>query len=178
MRMEIPVRYSRYRRYALTAIMSWVLVSSMFMLLADLLVVPFTRGGNWAGLEIAESYLTPVCHRMPSRSFWLFEVPLGLCARCTGIYLGLVIGLVLSFAMQGKMTIPFRAAVTLILLALLDGSIQHFHVYDSGNLARAMTGFAYGIGLALLFHFFLQRERHLFDAPYTKTPPFLLGGFP
>lgn len=158
--------------------MSWVFVYSVIMVTADLAVVPCTLADDWRGLELAETFLTPVCHRMPSRSFWLLGVPLGLCARCTGIYLGLMIGLVISFRMQGRMIIPFCAVVALIILALLDGGVQHFQLYDSGNIARAMTGFAYGTGIALLFHFLLQRERQLFDSPYTKTHPLLLGGLP
>ena len=35
-----------------------------------------------------------VCHQMPERSFHLLGYPLGVCARCTGIYAGFVLGLI------------------------------------------------------------------------------------
>src|SRR5438128_2972039 len=38
-----------------------------------------------------------VCHQLPDRSFQLWAVPMPVCARCTGIYVGaaLAAGLVL-----------------------------------------------------------------------------------
>jgi Predicted membrane protein (DUF2085) len=35
-----------------------------------------------------------VCHQLPARSFHLWAVQMPVCARCTGIYLGAVIGAV------------------------------------------------------------------------------------
>ncbi|HER34962.1 MAG TPA: DUF2085 domain-containing protein, partial [Halothiobacillaceae bacterium] len=34
-----------------------------------------------------------VCHRLPERSFSLGDRPMPLCARCTGTFLGAVVGL-------------------------------------------------------------------------------------
>lgn len=160
--MDKSDRHSRYRRWGLGIVMCWLLVYSLLLGAADFAVVPFTANGDWAGLEIAESYLTPVCHRMPSRSFWLLGVPMGLCARCTGIYAGLALVLLLSLGYERRLTFPIKAAVGFILLALLDGTLQHFAMYESGNTARAMVGAGYGAGFAALFHSMLQRERRLF----------------
>ncbi len=35
-----------------------------------------------------------ICHQRPERSFHLWSAQLPVCARCTGIYLGAVVGLV------------------------------------------------------------------------------------
>jgi uncharacterized membrane protein len=162
--MDKSDRHSRYRKWGLGLVMSWLLVYALLLGSADLAVVPFTANGDWAGLEFAESYLTPVCHRMPSRSFWLAGVPMGLCARCTGIYAGLALVLLLALGRGRHFTFPFKAAAALILLALLDGTLQHFAMYESGNTARAIVGAGYGAGIAALFHCMLQRESRFFPS--------------
>lgn len=39
--------------------------------------------------------LSAVCHQLPERSFYWRGFPLGVCSRCTGIYLGFLLGLLL-----------------------------------------------------------------------------------
>src|ERR1041384_3751425 len=48
---------------------------------------------TWA-LLIYGSF-SAVCHQLPERSFHLLGFPLAVCARCTGIYLGALTGLLL-----------------------------------------------------------------------------------
>ncbi|MGD0751755.1 MAG: DUF2085 domain-containing protein, partial [Anaerolineales bacterium] len=43
-----------------------------------------------------------VCHRIAERSFHIGSVQLPLCARCTGMYLGAVTGLVFQSIRGGK----------------------------------------------------------------------------
>ena len=93
---------SYFRKLGLGLIISWLLVYSMLVNMANISVIPFTLLGNWSGLELAESYLVPVCHRMPSRSFWFFDVPMGLCARCTGIYIGLSAVLIFNIRQEHR----------------------------------------------------------------------------
>ena len=42
--------------------------------------------------EVVRWLLNAVCHQIPSRSFHLFGEPLAACHRCTGLYMGFALG--------------------------------------------------------------------------------------
>lgn len=45
--------------------------------------------------ELARLLLHPICHQLPERSFALAGVPFAACHRCTGLYLGFMLGVAL-----------------------------------------------------------------------------------
>jgi len=82
------------------------------------------------------------CHQMESRSFSFHGYQFPLCARCTGIVIGHIIG-VIMYVMNLRLSIP-----VLILLSIpcaVDGLTQEFTSYVSNNLKRIITGFLIGI---------------------------------
>ena len=82
------------------------------------------------------------CHQMPERSFFIGGYQLPLCARCTGILAGHVIGMVVSL---------FRDVSLLSLIGtiplMIDGTVQQFTSYESTNDRRLFTGILYGFGM-------------------------------
>ena len=93
------------------------------------------------------SFLSDICHQFPTRSFWLFDHPLAICARCTGGYLGITAGFVavlLSKGPTGRNYLVMGAA--LFVTAVLEAYIG----FSDGNIWRAISGFAGGYGLMLL----------------------------
>ena len=100
-----------------------------------------------------------VCHQAPARSFAIGERAMPLCARCTGMFLGALIGLgyLSRQGRKGEMP-PLRIALVLIFLAAgwaFDG-VNSFarlipalpHLYTSQNWLRLLTGFGMGLGIA------------------------------
>ncbi len=100
------------------------------------------------------------CHRIVNRSFTIMGRPVGLCARCSGMYLGffLYFALVLVSGREkwtGFSPLPILALmVTFIGIMGVDGvnSYSHFfpnfpHVYTPNNTLRLFTGL--GTGLAI-----------------------------
>jgi uncharacterized membrane protein len=105
-----------------------------------------------------------VCHRIDVRSFHLGERQLPLCARCTGMYLGAMLGLVYQ-AFTGKRRAgmpPLRVLVLLGVLVLafgVDGVNSFLHLfpgapalYEPNNLLRLLTGTGMGLVLALVLY--------------------------
>jgi uncharacterized membrane protein len=101
-----------------------------------------------------------VCHRIDARSFHLGERQVPLCARCTGMYLGAMLGLVFQ-AFTGKRRAgmpPRRVLVFLGALVLafgVDGVNSYLHLfpgapalYEPSNLLRLLTGSGMGLALA------------------------------
>lgn len=104
-----------------------------------------------------------VCHRIAARSFHIHDEPLPLCARCTGIYLGVAVGLGV-FAARGRLRAARLPALHLLLplLALggtvaLDGlnsylSLFDFYtpIYTPQNTLRLITGLLAGAAMITL----------------------------
>lgn len=107
-----------------------------------------------------------VCHRIDLRSFHLGERTAPLCARCTGMYLGAVLGMVYQAILaprRGNLP-PKKIWLVLALLVVtfgLDGVNSYLHLsimtqvfsflprfYDPSNVLRLLTGTGMGLVIA------------------------------
>lgn len=101
-----------------------------------------------------------VCHRIVERSFHVHERPLPLCARCTGIYLGVWAGLGV-FAARRRLRaarLPRVRLLTVMLLGVglygLDGLNSFLSAFEGysplyapHNTLRLLTGTTFGLAL-------------------------------
>jgi uncharacterized membrane protein len=91
-----------------------------------------------------------VCHGIPSRCLLLFGVPMPICARCTAIYGGLIVGALLSGLMPDMRERTARIVVALAALPMaIDGGTQLIRLRESTNELRLETGLVAGIAIAL-----------------------------
>jgi len=118
-----------------------------------------------------------VCHRISERSFHIGDYQLPLCARCSGMYLGAMLGLgfqaIISRRRSGMP--PWRVIIPLALLVLafgLDGSNSYLYLikqtypgalaniptlYIPNNILRLLTGSGMGLVIsAAMFPAFNQ----------------------
>ena len=79
------------------------------------------------------------CHQMPERSFFIGSYQFPLCARCTGILIGHLLGIGISFL---HLVPPVWIIGTIPLM--IDGTVQKLTRYESTNLRRLWTGILYG----------------------------------
>jgi uncharacterized membrane protein len=136
------------------------------------------------GKAVAVGYA--ICHRIAERSFLIDLDPMPLCARCTGIYLGVLLGVLLASARGRLRAVGLPPWPVLLVLAgfasimAVDGLnsyIQLFpntpELYAPRNTLRLFTGL--GFGLALI-HVLLP----LFNRTVWATPTQnrILGGLP
>jgi uncharacterized membrane protein len=93
-----------------------------------------------------------MCHQKAERSFFINGNQMPFCSRCTGIFLGLSMGLMIAifkkFRLDGKFIILLIAAFVPI---SIDGIGQLFGFWESNNLIRVITGLSAGIvcGIAI-----------------------------
>jgi uncharacterized membrane protein len=104
-----------------------------------------------------------VCHRIPDRTFSVAGRPLPLCARCSGTYLGALVGfVVLALRGRGRASLlPAPRYLTIVGLFLaawavdgLNSFLTFFpgapHLYEPHNLLRLATGVLEGVAITTL----------------------------
>ncbi|MBM4422568.1 MAG: DUF2085 domain-containing protein [Chloroflexi bacterium] len=111
-----------------------------------------------------------ICHRISVRSFFAGEIQLPLCARCTGIYLGLMAGVAfMAIIGRGRAGVlpPTRAIMALVLFITVmgvDGVNSYLtllpglpRAYEPQNWLRLLTGLLTGVAVSgLIFPVFNQ----------------------
>jgi len=88
------------------------------------------------------------CHRRQDRSLKISRYTLPLCARCTGLWLGFVMGLSLRVA---GLHMPLLFALALMLPLIVDGLTQLVGFRMSNNQLRLISGVLFGIATNMLF---------------------------
>jgi uncharacterized membrane protein len=102
-----------------------------------------------------------VCHRITARSFFIGDRALPLCARCSGMYLGALVGFLFQFRLGRRAGLPSRrvqAVLALFLLAFAFDGVNSYltffpqlpNLYPPQNDLRLLTGTLVGIGMAAL----------------------------
>lgn len=83
------------------------------------------------------------CHQRPDRSFSIGLYQFPICARCTGVLIGQLTGLVLACK---KVRLPTLGSLCLMLTLFLDWFLQYYKGRESTNTRRVLTGFLGGLG--------------------------------
>ncbi len=126
-------------------------------------------------LDILSLFGAGVCGQMPSHSFIIGGRQLPLCARCTGTYLGALLGFLGLAALRrwrASGLPPSEVLVSLISFIVLWGidGLNSFlallpnapHLYQPHNLWRLITGTLQGLALSIIvypiFNFVLWKE--------------------
>jgi len=135
---------------------SWVFVLAF---LAGIMLVVWIELTPAGLLGKADAIGYAVCHRIDERSFHIGDRQLPLCARCTGMYLGALLGLVYQARLGKKGGMPslkFSIGLGLaFVLFAIDGANSYFHLipgaptfYEPQNWMRLATGTGLGLGMA------------------------------
>ena len=92
----------------------------------------------------------PLCHGMAERSLVVFAEPMPICARCFGIYAGLLIGIVVFAIVPWLRESPARLILFAAALPIaVDGVSQAMGLRTSTNPLRIATGLTFAIAFAL-----------------------------
>lgn len=89
-----------------------------------------------------------MCHQKPERSFYFRGRQFPICARCTGILGGYVLGIIIAFAT--KLSYYWLPSF-LIIPMIIDGAIQLKFKKESTNPRRFITGILGGIAIIYIF---------------------------
>jgi uncharacterized membrane protein len=152
--------------YFLTLLGILVWIGAIFL-------APYLKSHSKAWNIFVYAIFSPICHQVPSRSFFFFGYPLAVCGRCLGIYSGFFFGVGLYPFVRGfsAVSLPKTRIFILISLPIVTDTAGNFlNLWNSPNLARFATGFLWGTilpfyfitGLVDLFRDFRQKYSLIF----------------
>ena len=143
----------------------------VFVILAVILVIAGWSIETPSGLfGKADAVGYAVCHRISERSFHIGDRQLPLCARCTGMYMGAMTGLVFQMVIGYKRHKLPHWSVLVMLVVLtaafgIDGSNSYLYLiktispgalpnipnlYIPNNALRVLTGSGMGLAMVLM----------------------------
>ena len=109
-----------------------------------------------------------MCHGKVERCLELFAAPMPICARCVGIYGGMLLGIVAFWAVPLLRERVMRIVAFICLAPLaLDGLTQLTGLRESTNELRIATGLVAGMAFGLWILSAVERRRdassHILD---------------
>ena len=127
----------------LAIVLFWVLL---------ILVPPLAKSNGITGLSSPlYAFFSYLCHQIPARSFYIAGEPFGVCTRCFGVYLGLLVGVAIYPLWRNVGEIEplpkFWLFLSLIPI-IIDWSLTIFHIWENTHLSRFLTGLVLGIACA------------------------------
>tara|TARA_Y100000310_G_scaffold345846_1_gene471167 strand:+ start:55841 stop:56350 length:510 start_codon:yes stop_codon:yes gene_type:complete len=122
----------------LSLVLGWILL---------IFLAPVLKGwGFYRTSGMIYYFFSIIDHQIPERSFFIFGEQLGVCVRCTAIYVMFFVGsLLYPFFIKNDKLMEVRWLVIFIMPLLVDGFSQLVGLRESTNTIRVITGILAGI---------------------------------
>ena len=126
------------------------LASAAFALFILLLIVgaPLAAAAGYPRVAATLYHgFSVLCHQLPERSYFIAEHKLGVCARCTGLYAGFALALLLYPLVRPLRTLVWPPREWLLLAAAplaIDFSLTFFGIWENTHTSRLLTGILLG----------------------------------
>ncbi len=120
-------------------------------LLTSAVLAPILNSLSFPAGEPYYNFLANICHQNFYKVFFIFGHPTGLCARCCGGYLGIILGTTFVYYFQRKShsTITnltfYSLGTTFLILAIIEALIE----LGDQNPMRFLSGLMGGVGTGL-----------------------------
>ncbi|HET6862737.1 MAG TPA: DUF2085 domain-containing protein [Pyrinomonadaceae bacterium] len=131
------------------AVIAWALLSVATLVFVSFIpAAPLAAANNHPQLALA--IYQPfhfLCHQLPERSFYLAGYKLAVCARCTGIYSGFLLLLLLYPLVRSlrETSLPHRRWLLLATTPLvIDFGLTFLGIWENTHTSRFLTGFLFG----------------------------------
>ena len=137
-----PMHPVARRRLALLSIAATLFV-------AGIAVAPWLASRSGWGVALHLAY-RPMCHQLADRCFDLGAGPLAVCARCSGLYVGGLVGLWLPVVTGRTPRLGLRSLIVAALPSVLDFGLGVVGLPSLPNAPRAAIALPLGLVLGLL----------------------------
>lgn len=123
----------------------WLISAATIWFLVGLIVtapMAAAHGHNeWA--QVIYHAFAVFCHQLPERSYFIEGHKLAVCSRCTGLYFGFAITLLLYPLLRSLRNAEMPPRIYLLLAAVplgIDFSLTFFGVWENTHTSRLLTG--------------------------------------
>jgi len=103
------------------------------------------------------AFFSRVCHQEPGRSLWLAGVPMSVCARCLGIYVGAAAGALVRVRHE----VALRMLAIAAAVNVVDVVAEFAGLHGNWAVVRVCLGIVLGITIAAA----IAASPHLFNCP-------------
>jgi len=121
-----------------------VSAATVTALVALVVVAPLAAaGGHSEVAQVIYRAFAVLCHQRPDRSYFIDGHKLAVCSRCTGLYAGFVITLLLYPLIRSLRTTTTPPPRWLLLAAVplgIDFSLTFFGIWENTHTSRLLTG--------------------------------------
>jgi len=153
-----------------TVLLTFLITTIAYLLwFGGILLAPYLRSRASPWSSLVYSVYSPVCHQAADRSLLCFGQPLAVCARCTGIYMGFCLGLVLYPFLRGWRRIalpPGRVFIIVSAPIVLDTAANFLGLWQTVTAVRLTTGVLWG---TIVPFYFIAGMADLFISRQKKT---------
>jgi uncharacterized membrane protein len=130
----------------------WISLLAVSLWTALILAAPLAVLGGYKGLGTPlYTFFSYLCHQIPARTFHLAGEPFGVCTRCFGVYLGIVLGFAAYPLWRdiAEAEPPARFWLFLSLVPIgIDWSLTVLGIWENTAVSRAVTGLILGFACA------------------------------
>ncbi len=132
----------------------WIISSLVVGLWVFLiLLAPFAAAHDWTNVSAPiYKFFSYLCHQMGERSFHVEDHSYAVCARCFGVYFGLLAGFLIYPLMRRVEVIEPFARFWLFLAMIpiaVDWLLGIFGIWENTHLSRFVTGTILGFACAV-----------------------------
>jgi uncharacterized membrane protein len=123
----------------------WLISAATVTFLVSLIFVApvAAAGGHPALAEVIYHAFGIFCHQRPDRSYFIEGHKLAVCSRCTGLYAGFAVTLLLYPLIRSLRNNIAPPRIYLILAAIplgIDFSLTFFGIWENTHTSRLLTG--------------------------------------
>jgi uncharacterized membrane protein len=132
----------------------WVCIAAVTLLWVGLILsAPLAAASGHETLAFVVYHgLSGICHQMPERAFWIAGHPLAVCARCSGVYAGFALAVLLYPLVARRLPTHETPRREWLILALapttIDFTLGITGLWANTHLSRSLTGAWLGAWLA------------------------------
>ena len=132
---------------------SFMIISVIWITLIFAAPYFYSQGGDLAEIgTYIYLFFSKCCHQIDSRSFKIFGYKLAVCSRCTAIYLGFFLSVILYpfiRKIRNREMPNIWILIFPVLLLAADTLLDLFEIYKNGFVSRSITGLLIGFVLPL-----------------------------
>ncbi len=123
----------------------WLISVVVVSILVSLIVVAPVAASDGHGEFALGLYgaFSTLCHQLPERSYFIGGYKLAVCSRCTGVYAGFALMLLLYPLIRSLRSTAFPPSGWLLLAAIplaIDFSLTFFGIWENTHTSRLLTG--------------------------------------